>query len=117
MNPTPAQTQAVANVEVRSEANTLLHGSRLIVARTGWVACVVLTLTVFFASIPVYIAQLQTICSGATCAYRQLSPEQATALRALGFSLEGYAAYTVALAIISEVVCVGVSGLILWRKS
>jgi hypothetical protein len=117
MNPTPAPTQAGATVDVRSEANTLLHGSRLIVARTGWVACVVLTLMVFFASLPVYSAQLQTICSGVTCAYRQLSPEQATALRALGFSLGGYAAYTVALAIIAEVVCVGVSGLILWRKS
>jgi hypothetical protein len=117
MNPTSAPTQAVANVEVRSEANTLLNGSRLIVARIGWVACVVLTLTVFFASIPVYSAQLQAICSGTACAYRQLSPEQATALRALGFSLEGYAAYPVALAIISEVVCGAVSSIIFWRKS
>src|SRR5207245_5123574 len=105
MNRTSAPIQAVAHVDARSEANTRLRGSWLIVARIGWVTCVVLTLTVFFASILVYSAQLQTICSGATCAYRQLSPEQATALRALGFSLEGYAAYTVALAIISEVVC------------
>src|SRR6266704_989048 len=117
MNRTSALLQAVANVDLRSEANTRLRGSWLIVARTGWLACVGLTLMVFFASLPVYSAQLQTICSGTTCAYRQLSPEQATALRALGFSLEGYAAYTVALSIIAEVVCVAVSSLIFWRKS
>ena len=117
MNRTSAPILAAAHVDMRSEANTLLNGSRLIVARIGCGACVVLTLTVFFASIPVYSAQLQAICSGATCAYRQLSPEQATALRALGFSLGGYAAYTVALAIIAEVVCVAVSSIIFWRKS
>jgi hypothetical protein len=102
---------------IRSEANTLLNGNRLIAARIGWVTCVVLTLTVFFASTPVYVAQLQTICSGTACAYRQLSSEQATALHELGFSLGGYAAYFVALAIISEVVCVAVGGVIFWRKS
>lgn len=117
MNRTSAPIQAVAHVDVRSEANTLLNGNRLIAARIAWVACVVLTLTVFFASTPVYIAQLQTICSGTACAYRQLSSEQAAALHALGFSLGGYAAYFVALAIISEVVCVAVGGVIFWRKS
>lgn len=117
MNLSSAPLQAVANADIRSEANTRLQGSWLIVARIGWVVCVVLTLTVFFASLPVYLVQLQTICSGTACAYRQLSSEQATALRALGLSLEGYAAYTVALSIISEVVCVAVSSIIFWRKS
>jgi hypothetical protein len=117
MNRTSAPIQAVANADMRSEANTLLDGYWLIVARIGWVVCVILTLTVFFASIPVYVAQLQTICSGTECAYRQLSSVQATALRALGLSLEGYAAYIVALAIVSEVVCLAVSSIIFWRKS
>ena len=117
MNRSSAPIQAVAHVDVRSEANTRLNGSWLTVARIGWVACVVFTLTVFFASIPVYVAQLQTMCSGTACAYRQLSSEQATALQALGFSLGGYAAYTVALAILSEVVCIAVSGVIFWRQS
>jgi hypothetical protein len=117
MNRTSAPIQAVAQDDVRSEANTLLKGYWLIAARIGWVACVILTLTVFCASVPVYVAQLQTICSGTACAYRQLTSEQATALIALGLSLEGYAAYAVALAIISAVVCVVVSGVIFWRKS
>jgi hypothetical protein len=117
MNRTSAPKQIVAQVDVRSEANTLLKGYWLIVARIGVVGCVVLTLTVFLASIPVYVAQLQTFCSGTTCAYQQIASEQATALYALGFSLAEYASYIVALTIISEVVCVAVSGLIFWRKS
>ncbi len=117
MNHTSAPMQATGHVDVRNDTNTRLNGSWLIAARIGWAACVVLTLTVFFASIPVYSAQLQTICSGTGCAYRQLSTEQAAALHALGFPLGGYAAYTVALAVISELACVAVSGLIFWRKS
>src|SRR6185437_1557166 len=101
MNRTSAPIRTVAPVNVRSEANTLLKGSWLIVVRIGWMACAVLTLTVFFASIPVYVAQLQTFCSGTACAFQQLSSEQATALHALGFSLGEYASYIVALTIIS----------------
>src|SRR6266568_911474 len=81
------------------------------------IACVVLTLVIFFACIPVYIAQLDTICSGAGCAYRQLSPEQATALQAGGFSLASYAAYNVVLVIISAIVFFAVSVAIFWHKS
>ena len=117
MNRPSAPMQAIGHVDVRNEANTRLNGSWLIVARIGWVTGVVLTLTVFFASIPVYSAQLQSTCSGAACAYRQLSAEQAAALHALGFPLGVYAAYTVALAVFTELVCAAVGGLIFWRKS
>jgi hypothetical protein len=87
--------QAVTTNNLRNDENTLLHGLWLIVARITWIACVVATLVIFFACIPVYIAQLETICSGAGCAYRQLSPEQAAALQAGGLSLASYAAYNV----------------------
>ena len=117
MEPTSVSIQATAHIDGSSEANTLLQGYWRTAARIGWVVCVVLALTVFFASTPVYVAQLQTICSGTACAYRQLSSAQATALQALGFSLSGYAVYSVVLVIISEVVCVAVSVVIFWRKS
>src|SRR2546425_3256198 len=109
--------QAVPNIDLRSDKNTLLHGHWLIVARIAWIACVVLTVVIFFACIPVYVAQLETICSGAECAYRQLSPEQATALQAFGLSLGSYAAYNVMLVIISAIVFFAVSVVIFWRKS
>ena len=117
MNPPSVTMQTVTTNNLRSDENTLLHGYWLIVVRVAWIACVVLTLVIFFASIPVYIAQLETICSGAGCAYRQLSLDQATALRAGGFSLTNYAAYNVVLVIISEVVFFAVSLVIFWRKS
>ena len=97
VNPPSVTMQTVTNSNLRSDENTLLHGRWLIIARIAWIACVVLTLVIFFASIPVYITQLETICSGAGCAYRQLSPEQAAALQAGGFSLASYAAYNVVL--------------------
>ncbi len=41
-----------------------LHGRWLIGARTVWLAVALFTLVVFIASIPVYFAQLQTLCAG-----------------------------------------------------
>jgi hypothetical protein len=109
--------QTVTTNNLRSDENTLLHGHWLIVVRVAWIVSVALTLVIFFACIPVYITQLETICSGTGCAYRQLSLEQATALHAGGFSLANYAAYNVVLVIISEVVFFTISLVIFWRKS
>ncbi len=117
MNPPSTSMQTVSNIDLRSDKNTLLHGHWLIVARIAWIACVVLTVVIFFACIPVYVAQLETICSGAGCAYRQLSPEQATTLQAFGVSLGSYAAYNVILDTISAIVFFAVSVVIFWRKS
>ena len=53
----------------------LLQGRWLPLGRVGWVALVVLTLAIFFASLPVYAAQLHTICTGTygtACTYLQL---------------------------------------------
>ena len=117
VNPPSVTMQTVTNSNLRNDENTLLQGRWLIIARIAWIACVVLSLVIFFASIPVYITQLETICSGAGCAYRQLSPEQAAALQAGGFSLASYAAYNVVLDIISVVFFFAVSFVIFWRKS
>src|SRR5450759_5713215 len=38
--------------------DTRLHGRWLLLARGLWITLVVITLTIFFASLPVYIAQL-----------------------------------------------------------
>src|SRR5215469_13643488 len=77
----------------RSHAlDTRLQGRWLLLARVGWVALVVLTLAIFFASLPVYLAQLQTPCAGSACYYTQLSPGQVGALKGIGLSLGAYAA-------------------------
>src|SRR5258708_3469132 len=99
----------------RSQAPyTHLHGRWL--ARGIWITLVVLTLTIFGASLPVYAAQLRTPCAGSACWYSQLSPGQAGALKGMGLSLGDYTAYMVALTLASVGVCLVVSTLIVWRR-
>jgi hypothetical protein len=94
-----------------------LQGRWLVLARVGWVALVILTLTIFFASLPVYIAQLQTPCAGSACGFQQLTPAQAGALTGMGLSPGDHTAYTVAFTLASMVVCLVVSTLIVLRRS
>jgi hypothetical protein len=89
----------------------------LLLARVGWVALVVLTLAIFFASLPVYLALLQTPCAGPACGYQQLTPEQAGALKGIGLSLGDYIAFTVALTLATVAVCLVVSIVIVLRRS
>jgi hypothetical protein len=94
-----------------------LHGRGLLLARCLWLTLVILTLTIFFASLPVYIALLQTSCTGSACGFQQLTPEQAGALKGIGLFPGVYTAYTVALTFALAVVCLVVSTLIVWRRS
>ncbi len=97
---------------------TRLQGRWLLLARGLWITLVVLTLAVFFASLPVYLAQLQTPCAGIACVNEPLlTPEQAGVLKGMGLSLGDYAAYMVAFTLASVVVCLGVSTVIVWRRS
>src|SRR5260221_10651459 len=89
----------------------------IVLSRGVWITLVILTLGIFFASLPVYLAQLQTPCAGTACWYTQLSPGQVGALKGIGLSLGVYAAYTVALTLASVVLCLVVSTLIVWRRS
>jgi hypothetical protein len=108
------------------QSSARLHGRWLLFARGTWVALVALTLAIFSASVPVYLTQLQTICTGTYgtagtdgtgCAYLQLTPEQAAMLKGWGFSPGEYAAYTLALTLAMMAVCLAVSTLITWRRA
>jgi hypothetical protein len=92
-------------------------GRWLLLARVGWVGLVILTLAIFGASLPVYVALLQTPCAGTACQWDQPTPGQAGALTGMGLSLGDYAAYTVALMLASMLICLVVSTLIVWRRS
>jgi len=94
-----------------------LQGRWPLLARCLWGTLAVFTLVVVFASLPIYVAQLEKTCSGVTCEYQQLTPGQAAMLKGMGLSLAGYAAYTVALLLLSVAVCLAVSALIVWRRS
>jgi hypothetical protein len=103
----------------RSSEGTRLHGRWLVIARVMWMALAVFTLSIFIASLPEYFAQLQTVCVGVECVYTygQLTPGTAQVLQNLGFSIGGYATFTLATVITSALVSFGVAGVLFWRRS
>ena len=105
--------------ESRERHNTArVPGMRPPLARVVWGALVVLTLAVFGASLPVYIALLQTPCAPTACIYGfRLTPAQAEVLKGMGLSPGVYAAYYVAFTLAILLVCLVVSTLIVWRRS
>jgi signal transduction histidine kinase len=99
------------------EVDTRLHGRWLVLAWVTWAALVVLTLGVFVVSIPVYVAQLQTIgLSATTCTSQHLTPDTAPVLRNLGLSVESYTLFSVALIVASALGWFTVGGVIVWHK-
>ena len=116
MNNQHAPTAMTESRERLSSAR--LYGRWLLLARVGWVALVVLTLAIFFASLPVYLALLQTPCAGTACAFTpQLTSGQVGVLKGMGLSPGEYTAYTVALLLATILVCLVVSMVIVLRRS
>jgi hypothetical protein len=116
MNVEHAPTEMTESREQHSYAR--LHGRWIMLARGIWITLVVLSLAIFGASLPVYIALRQTLCAGTECASGTLlTPAQAEVLKGIGLSLSDYAAYSVAFTLATIVVCLGVSTLIVWRRS
>ena len=97
--------------------NTLLYGHKLTIARVVWLVLVVLTLAFFIGSIPVYFAQLQTLCQTASCATGQLTNPTMHTLSSYNISINSYAFFSVVITIISALVWFIVAGLLMWRKS
>jgi hypothetical protein len=97
--------------------STRVPGSWLLLARFGWVVLVVLTLGIFFASLPVYFTQLHTICAGSLCTPWQLTPTNARALQNVGISDSLYAIFNLVLSLFSVLVWIAIAAFIAWRKS
>lgn len=111
----PASTSSAASHRPNTP-DTRLHGRWLLLTRGSWISVVVLTLVICFASLPMYVALLQTPCAGSACVWLQPTPGQAGALTGIGLSLAVYAAIIVALTLATLVVCLVVSALIIWRR-
>jgi hypothetical protein len=78
---------------------------------------VILTLATFGASLPTYVALLHTPCTGSACEWQQLTPAQVETLTGMGLSPGDYAACILALTLATVVVSLGVSIVIVWRRS
>jgi hypothetical protein len=117
MNGQHAPIEVTESRERHSSAR--LQGRWLLLARVGWVVLVVLTLGIFFASLPVYVAQLQTPCVGTPCAATgsRLTSEQAGVLKGMDLFPGGYVVYFVVLTLATIVVCLVVSAVIVLRRS
>src|SRR5215217_1985864 len=113
MNPRPTTDEPAGREPLPP---IVLDGYRLRFARAACVALTVLSVGLFFSSIPAAYKQLSTVCEGyAGCVYPRLFPGDAKDLEGLGGS-EFYAVYHIALAL---VLALGfwVIGAILFRKS
>lgn len=102
-------------VESGAEA-THLRGRWLVLARTTWVAFVLLALLIYFTSLPLYDAQLQALCIARACVPGQLTPERALFLRGFGIPISFYAAMVIALNIATAMVWFAVGIVIFWRR-
>jgi hypothetical protein len=117
MNLHHAATHIPLSQQRHHEADTRLHGRWLLIARVASGSLVLLTLASFVVLLPSYLAQLQTVCTGPTCALVQPTAVTAQAMQQLGLSVSSYATFTFMLTLVVAVVCFCVSGVIFWRKS
>src|SRR5690349_8982895 len=93
-----------------------LHGRWLLLGQATWMALVALTLGIFFASFPVFLAQLHTWWVKGSSSYWQITSEQAELLSSVGWSLDDYARLVVALTLASGVIYLILSTLLIWRR-
>ena len=97
--------------------DTRLHGRWLLLARIAWGVLAAIALGLFVFSLPGYIAQLQTLCTGVSCINGQLSADALTTLQHLGLSLGEYVAFNVTLFLIVAVLCYALALLLVFRRS
>ncbi len=117
MNTAHTPRPMTVSLEPQGAEQTRLHSHWLVLARFVWTTLIVLILAFFFANLPVYFAQLHTICAGSVCARWQLTPANARALQNAGISVSLYAIFNLVLSLFSSLVWFAVAAFIAWRKS
>ena len=119
MNRSGTEGKSASGAVVSSTAKTRLSGSRLIIARTVWLALVVPSLGFFVASLPVYFAQIQRACvDPVTCNITgTLTAKGLQELLAMGLSASSYAALLTIFFTLIVAIWSGIGFLIFWRRS
>lgn len=98
-------------------AGTRLHGRRRVLVCTVVGVVALCGLIEYLVKLSAFVTQVQTVCTGSSCAYGQLTYTAFEALQRLGLSLGDYAALQITLILLSAVLCLSVAALIVWRKS
>lgn len=84
--------------------------------RIAWVVMLVLALSLFAIRIPFSFVDARSICITASCANSvRLTPENVQELHHLGLSIDLYAYYSIALALLFQFVCVATAAIVFWR--
>jgi hypothetical protein len=94
-----------------------LRGRWLLVARAVWLALTAVSVSLFVLSLAPGYRLLRTVCEQGPCGPEQLSPAGARTVERLGFSLDLYAAYNLALVLVFALVFCGLAVVIFWRRS
>jgi hypothetical protein len=110
-------SESTNSSNLEAAVDTHLRGPWLMLARVGWFVLVLLGLAVFVASLPVYIAQLQSVCNGTACATGQLTPQIVETLRNLMLSMDSYVATRIAFTFVNALVWFMVGAVLFWRRS
>ncbi len=108
---------ATVRLEVPVTAETGLRHYQLVFARVVWGVLVACALGMFVISLPGYIAQLQTLCTGAACSNGQLSYDALTTLEHVGLSLGEYVTLNVALILMATLIGCILALLLVFRRS
>jgi signal transduction histidine kinase len=118
MNLEQVPTDPTASAGTHRQADMLLHGSWLLLARVAWVVVLILTVGLCVARLPYAFAEAQTICASAACSNGSyLTPDQARELRHLGLSMDFYATIFLIWSITLELVYVATGIIIFWCRS
>ena len=115
-----ALTQPVVRAQMPGEKERHARGRWLLLTRVIWIGITLLALGLYVASIPAAFASLHVLCTNAhsVCSNNgYITPGYVRALQALGFSLDTFATYEVALLIVFAVVYVTIGAVLFWHKS
>lgn len=114
------QEASSASGEELTRIDHHLHGRTLFLVRVLWLLVVLFEVGVLLVNLPTFIAMLHTACTdttGVSCNYLQLRSTQLPALFYYGFSLDGYALYTLGCDLVITLLFLSVGLLIFWHKS
>lgn len=106
--------------ELHNSTDTPLHECWLALVRLVCLTLGVLSVGLFVASIPSYIANLHLLCTGTAAACNtsgQLTPGDVRRLHELGLSRDFYATYTIVITSLAALGYWLVAALLFWRKS
>ena len=116
MNLHQAPEMTVEDVSQRNATSMRLHGRWLVLARMLWIALVALILTFFVASLPAFIATLQTACTTAAC-QALIASENVQQIQAAGLSVSFYTTYIYILFLIFLLAFLTIGAVIFWLRS